>query len=246
MLTKYVRAGDKIELRPVHQPGFEPGTQEEKVYYSNVQEILSESNFEAAVPTEKTKLILLPMGEKYRILFRGKRAMYYGLVVVTDRYKKDNMSIMRLHVVGQLTKYQQREYYRMECALPIETRELTEQERLTGEAYVPDFLEPDLPTRQGIMLDISGGGLRFRVAHPYDPGTLIWCNYQQPRGGMASKYEIIGKVLTCQEVENRRNVYEHRVQFQNLPGKIREEIIRFIFEEQRREQQNGKKNIGGR
>ena len=54
------------------------------------------------------------------------------------------------------------------------------------------------------------------------------------KGKEIKKYEIIGKVLAVSELENRPGVYEHRVQYYNMDVETREEIIRFIFEEERR------------
>jgi c-di-GMP-binding flagellar brake protein YcgR len=45
---------------------------------------------------------------------------------------------------------------------------------------------------------------------------------------------VIGKVLAVSELENRPGTYEHRVQYYNMDESVREEIIKFIFEEERR------------
>ena len=45
---------------------------------------------------------------------------------------------------------------------------------------------------------------------------------------------MVGKVLAVRELENRKGTFEHRVQYYNLDVNTREEIIRFIFEEERK------------
>ena len=39
------------------------------------------------------------------------------------------------------------------------------------------------------------------------------------------------------ELENRRGTFEHRVQYINIDNQQREEIIRYIFEEERKNRQ---------
>ena len=48
------------------------------------------------------------------------------------------------------------------------------------------------------------------------------------------EYEVLGKVLAVNRMENRPGFYEHRVQYVNINNEVREEIIKFIFEEERR------------
>ena len=56
------------------------------------------------------------------------------------------------------------------------------------------------------------------------------------------RYDIVGKVLTVTELSNRRGMYEHRVQYVDLDKDVREEIIRFIFEEERKNRKKERYN----
>jgi len=67
---------------------------------------------------------------------------------------------------------------------------------------------------------------------------MIYCTYQLMADKVARDYEIVGKVLSVREVANRPGEYEHRVQYVNLDNDTREEIIKFIFEEERRIRRN--------
>ena len=53
-------------------------------------------------------------------------------------------------------------------------------------------------------------------------------------------YNVVGKVLAVRPSENRKGVYEHRVQYINMGTDDREEIIRYIFEEERKHRSNKK------
>ena len=71
----------------------------------------------------------------------------------------------------------------------------------------------------------------------YEPGSLLYCSYHLVKNGVSKQYEVIGKVLSVNPIENRPGTYEHRVQYYNMDTATREEIIRFIFEEERRNRQ---------
>ena len=83
-------------------------------------------------------------------------------------------------------------------------------------------------------MDISGGGLRFISAQRYEPESLLYINYSLIRKGEKKLFEVIGKVLSVQEMENRKGMFEHRVQYYDMDQKTREEIIKYIFEEERK------------
>ena len=52
--------------------------------------------------------------------------------------------------------------------------------------------------------------------------------------GAAKHYSLVGRVLSVEELENRPGVYEHRVQYVNMDVDEREEIIKYIFNEERK------------
>ena len=72
----------------------------------------------------------------------------------------------------------------------------------------------------------------------YEPESLIYCTYNLLKDGSRKKYEVVGKVLSARELENKPGVFEHRVQYYNMDEDTREEIIKFIFEEERKQRKN--------
>ena len=59
MLSKFLRPGDRIELQMVEHQRVDEDSQ--RVFISEIHEILSEDQMEIVMPMEKTKLILLPV-----------------------------------------------------------------------------------------------------------------------------------------------------------------------------------------
>ena len=90
------------------------------------------------------------------------------------------------------------------------------------------------------LVDISGGGLRFVGDYPYEPNSLIYCQYSLDMGEKKKDYSLMAKILVSIEVENKPGSYEHRAQYINIDTSEREEIIRFIFEEERKRRKREK------
>lgn len=239
MLSKFVEEGNKIELQNVEKDGEQQGEEKRKTYFSSVHEILSEDTLEITMPTEKTKLILLPVDSEYNMIFYGESGLYQCFARIIDRYKSNNVYILVVELTSNLRKYQRREYYRFSCALEMAARNLEETEMQAIEQNIPYSLTPGLPLKQSVIVDISGGGLRFISSQSYEPGSLIYCSYHLLKGSERKKYEVIGKVLSVKELEKREGTFEHRVQYYDMDTETREEIIKYIFEEERKSRRKG-------
>jgi c-di-GMP-binding flagellar brake protein YcgR len=234
MLSKFITEGDKIEMSAVDGKGSLNENGEQRVYASKVYEITSEDSMEILMPMEKTKLILLPVDGEYNMIFYTSSGLYQCFVRITDRYKNNNVYILAVELISNLRKYQRREFYRFSCALEMCSRNLEEEEVQAIEERSPYVLQPNLPIKRSVIVDISGGGLRFMSNQKYEPDSLIYCSYNLVKGKEVKNYEIVGKVLAVKELENRPGTYEHRVQYYGLDVNTREEIIKFIFEEERK------------
>lgn len=234
MLSKFISQNDKVELQAIDRGEDENGENTKKVYYSSVLEILSGDTLEIAMPMEQSKLILLPVDSEYDLVFYGGSGLYQCFARIIDRYKSNNVFILVVELTSNLRKFQRREYYRFSCALEMCARNLEEDEIQAIEKRLPYALVSGRPLKQSVIVDISGGGLRFISSQKYEPDNLLYCSYQLIRGTERKQYEVIGKVLSAKEVENRPGFFEHRVQYYDIDKEMREEIIKYIFEEERK------------
>ena len=234
MLSKFITEGDKIELQAVERNLGENEEDAQKLYYSTVHEILSEDTMEITMPIEQTKLILLPVDGEYDLVFYGQTGLYQCFARIIDRYKSNNVYLLVVEMTSNLRKYQRRDYYRFSCALEMGARNLEEEELQAMEESSQYDLQPGLPLKRSVIVDISGGGLRFMSNQRYEPDSLLYCSYDLVKEGQRKKYEMVCKVLMVKELENRPGTYEHRVKYVNVEENVREEIIKFIFEEERK------------
>lgn len=231
ILSKFLTEGDKLDVRPVVPKGSDELPKE---YASKLQEIISDDTVDILMPTDQNRTVLFQVNEKYELIFYNKAGLYQCVARVINRYKVNNMMMLRMEFISNLRKYQRRDFYRLGCAFEMRCRALEEEElKALEEKREVEFIA-GLPLTQSIVVDISGGGLRFISRQLYAPDSLLYCTYQLLFSNKTKKVEVIGKVLSSGKLDNRPGMYEHRVQYHNIEEKVREEIIRFIFEEERR------------
>ncbi len=234
MISKFLAPGDKLELQMLEHIKQDEIDGNKRIYHSQINDILSEDRLEIAMPMEKSKLILLPVDTEYDMTIYTKQGLFQCFVRVVDRYKSDNMYLLVVELTSNLRKNQRREYYRFSCALEMCSRNLEEEEINAIESKIPYALVPGLPLKRSVIADISGGGLRFLSNQKYEPDSLLYCSYHLVLNNVRKLYEVVGKVLYVREMENRPGVFEHRVKYINMEEEKREEIIKFIFQEERK------------
>lgn len=236
LLSKFISPGAKIELVAIEHILQNVGA-EKKVYESKVVDVKGNDRFEIFMPIEQTKLVLLPVGGEYNIHFFTSRGLFQCDAKVVNRYKSGSLYLLEMKITNSLQKYQRREYYRYPCVLDMEVRELTAEEKRRIERE--DVFEADENAcgDKAVILDISGGGLRFTSATPFEAKSVVVCNFALARESGTKYMNVAGVLLSCNRLENNPGQYEQRVKFKLITPREREEIIRFIFEEERKKRQ---------
>lgn len=243
MISKYVSIGDKLDLETI-EGSMDPELNQnmgKKTYKSQIYDIVSEDQIKIAMPMEQGKVILLPVDGEYNVCFYTQTGLYQCLGRIIDRYKSDNVFVLVVELTTDLRKYQRREYYRLNCVLDMKSREVNEKDVGMFNERVR-FVDTDITFNNGIVVDISGGGARFISRVRYPQGTNILFVFSLYVSGSLNEYKLIGKVLLSEEIENRQGEYEHRIQFVNIMNDDRESIIRYIFEEERKNRHRQRTN----
>ena len=237
MLSDIVKAGQVVEIEAVKEESDEQSNEApKKTYRTKVFDVLSEDQVEIMMPLERGKVILLPVDGQFDLCFYTLKGLYQCYARILDRYKSNNVYIVVAELTSNLQKRQRREFYRLDCALEMKFRALDEEE---AEAVGKGFFKPR-PTdggtfETGIVADISGGGMRFTAKSRYDTGTLLYCTYTLATKNTEKQYDLVGRVVRSQELEKQPGVFENRIQYVNMDVDDREEIIKYIFEEERRQ-----------
>lgn len=247
-VSDVIRLGDKIDIRLIQQVenADKTGTSAE-TYRSQVLDIRENGNFEISMPTEKGKLILLPLGVRFEFVFYSYTgSLYRCMGQVVERYKKDGFYLLEIQLKTPLEKFQRREYYRYSCTMDFSFYALDDehQEMETAEEIYQNLTEGEVkvPPYHGMMVDLSGGGMKFRSPYEFAKGDRLLINLHLTNERMDRHFQVLANVISSIEVHTpTKALFESRISFIIEDNRIREEIIRYIFEEERkiRQKENG-------
>ena len=248
MIEKFISAGDKVEMKSTVDVVLPDGTKGIRLYKTSIYDVLDDGKLEIVMPMEKSRLVLLPVGGEYDMCFFSHGGMYKADVRIVDRQKINGTYILLAEMLTNLHKYQRREYYRFNCIIEMEARELSQHEvdifsgavQSEDEADNADNVIEEKEMQRGVIVDISGGGLRFVSRTQYECDSTILLNFKLPIKHKQKPFTLAARVILSKEIENRKDEYENRVKFVYINNQTREEIIKYIFDEERKNRKNGK------
>ena len=235
-MLSLLEIGNKVDICDLRQ------TKEEtrKVYFSQVVDIKNSTQLSITVPTLGTKQIALEKGQRYRCDYYTSKGLLSGEFVVLDRLKEGNLPIIVLEIRTPLKKIQRREFYRYDCTLPIKCRIADENEKIPREEL------KNLEWMDGVALDLSGGGIRFVLPQRIEKNSYAQCKLVLEIREEYREFYIYGEIVNCRVVPNNVRLHECRMQFAKLTEAEQDEIISYIFTEERKKRNvYGKKDMGG-
>ena len=233
MIEKFISPGDKVEMKSTVNVVLPDGTKGIKTYKSSVYDILDEGRLEIVMPKDQTKLVLLPVDGEYDVCFYTHGGMYRADVKIIEIQKINGIYVLVTDMISNLHKYQRREYYRFNCIIEMMAREMTKKET---DIYAEGLAEllPQSDMIRGVIVDISGGGARFVSRQLFRESSMILMRFELPILDMEKSFLLVGRVIYSSEIVNRANEFENRVKFELIDSVTREKIIRYIFNEERK------------
>ena len=237
MLSKVLSIGDKVEFTRV-QAVQSDASMRKKVYVSQIYEVVDETRVKVGMPIENGHIVALSPNTRLDACFYTAKGLYHGRVIVVERMREHNIYVMVVELQYELKKFQRRQYYRLNCTMDLLHRPMEEEEQ---ELFINKGMAPDdsniVGFKNGIALDFSGGGIRFISQEKYNKEDLIVIRLKISYDDEYKIYSVVSRVISSIPAKNGRENIEHRVEFVDLDSKIREEIIRYIFREERKQRQ---------
>lgn len=233
------KTGNMLDVRIMRELEAErSGKKEAKVYKSTVCEIDSENSLQIAMPMEGGKMILFDRGLQVELTIHARPTMYKCKAVVQDRYKKDGLYFLDV-VCGKLTKFQRREFFRIECIVDFKFYVLPEDWTMSEEKAKDLYLkaqseEVDWVEDQGVILDISGGGIRFLSTQKLEEGRTLLVFFRLKNDKMDQTFYIHSELLASIKSESAEEKYMNRAKFLFQDLRDRENIVKYVFEEERK------------
>jgi c-di-GMP-binding flagellar brake protein YcgR len=246
MLREVLTLGDKIDIKLLDRNG--KSVRDAKTLVSKLMDFLDTDVISITTPFANGRTIPLEVGEYYNLCFYTDKGLYQcrGVALNNHREDKSIMSVMR--ITSSLEKYQRRQYFRLECIQDIVYRIITEEEeqleqKLIMNAFGDSEVLSELRTRlmelnrdwiRGSMTDLSGGGAKFTSDRQHNVGEKIQMKLKLTAFEEKKEIMVDAAIIYSGDIINRRDIFEHRVEFTNISRKDREELIRYIFEQERK------------
>lgn len=239
MLSRTITPGDRIELTKPVKLREKRDEKEEKInrvkpFISQVYDIMEDEQLKIAMPIVEGRVIPLPLHARFDACFFTAGGLFQAKVVITDRYKEDGLYILVAELTSELKKFQRRQYFRLEYTMDMKYKVVTIEElmELAANGGISDKYSP-FEMDDGIILDISGGGIRFTSHEKIEKNTNIIIRFNI---GVTEEINcsFAANIISCRKVENRDRIFEHRAEFRNMKNADREKLIKFIFETERR------------
>ena len=242
MISKIIGIGNKVEFTKVEANRGKDSVSDlmkKKVYASQVCDILDEARIKVTMPIESGHVVAVSPNTRLDACFYTAKGLYHGRVVVVERMREDNLHVMIIELQYELEKFQRRQYYRLSCTMDLQYRpmEPEELEAFEKNKEIPD--ERDLRLlKNAVALDFSGGGIRFVSDERYEKNDFLFVKLRIAYEDTYKVYVLVGRVIVSSEGKNGRNKYESRIEFVDVSSKIREEIIKYIFYEERKQRKS--------
>lgn len=218
MISKAVNLGDKVEI--VKKSVLD---KQEVSYQSFVQDVAGKDELVVTSPIVAGRLIPLELDRTYYISVYTDRGLYRCEGVVIDRSKEDHLYLVTFKLKTNMQKYQRRQYYRLDCLLNFHYKDAEKE-----------------IWNEGIIKDISGGGIRFTSPFDFTGDSHIECHIQLNFQDETKHLYVPGMVVDSTANELDSSTFETRVAFGEMSGETREVIIKFIFEEERKRRKQEK------
>lgn len=237
MLSKIISVGDRVEV--LKWKNSMNQNSEPEILASQVLEIPEQNILKISMPMEKTKTVYFHIGEVRELYIYTQNGTYAGNARVTGRYMEGLLSVLVVEMISGLERIQRRRYFRVECVADLFAYVLDEEETELLEksddkaAVLEKINKKNKEWYQGVATDISGGGLRFTTMEKLKRGQILLISLELEQKEI-KKYFLFAYLLSVSEVEKRPGYYENRVQFLYMKNSEREEIIRFVFDEERK------------
>ncbi|MGE4271331.1 MAG: flagellar brake protein [Desulfitobacterium sp.] len=159
--------------------------------------------------------LIVPLHERtpVEVTFWDDVASYSFHTMVIQRIAVP-ISIFILEMPKAIKRIQRRNYVRVAAHYPL-TYQVVEREGLSD-------------VKNGIMLDLSGGGMRFQSKEKLDIGTILYANLELPSCPIGTP----GRVCRVVPIEDTKN-FSISVDFYQISDRDRDRIIRCVFDIQR-------------
>lgn len=202
-----------------------------------------------AMPIENNVIVPLEIGDIYRIIIYTSNGLFQCMCKILKRYKEEGLYMLDISLMGKLEKFQRRQYFRLLCDISLVHRLETDEEVTLKKLIDEDKFENDkmkkmcideyhnlkFEWKDGEVVDLSGGGIRFKCKDEYDPESIVVMKIPVIEDDSGNLIPLKARVIrSSRDFEGPYSQNDIRAEFVGISGKTREKLVRYIFDEQRK------------
>lgn len=214
-----------------------------ETYLSQIYDLNADTKrVSIAMPYKDGHMVVLSLGVVLDAYFYCKAKMYHSRVKVVDRYKSNNLIVLVVELQSELKKVQRRQFFRYDLIVPLRYMLLDDETALiydkTGE-LPEEIIKQNI--KNGQTINISGGGMKF-VGCKFERDDRVYIELDYTSGTINQCLRVTAKIIDSVNPQGRRDIFHNRVSYDNIKNDDRESLIRFIFEEERKQMQLERRN----
>ena len=195
------------------------GSPNEEKYRTHVEEV-GEKILVVNAPYVKGEIVPLREGTRLKLTYWDELSAYTFETVIMQRIAVPYPTFV-LALPTSVTKIQRRNFVRITVNFPFSFRVVLQN-------GLSDFFE-------GIITDLSGGGIQFKTKKVMEKGYLLTADINLPN----SVLEMPLRVVRSESVEKQPGWYVVSSEFFDISERIRDDVIRCVFEIQREMRKKG-------
>ena len=211
-------------------------------YKSSFSDKLTDSMWEITMPVDSGRVVLFQLGTQFDfIIYTQNKTILKSSAIVRQRYRKENMYFLAIELINNLEKIQRRQFFRLPCTIDMDFYEVRYDDKAESELEFCKKMyknhainSKNMNTVKSVILDISGGGIRFSLSTPLEEGTYFMAQFSLALEECTQQFNIVCKVINCTQSLDYADRYFARSKFIFDRMTEREKIVRFVFEEERR------------
>lgn len=229
-MQQIITIGDKVDMELLIDGHLETDDDRRRVLSCRVMDLPGFNLVRITMPFYEGRIVPLAVGDQYMMNVYAQKGIYGSRFVVVQRMKEGNVFLVDMEIQEPLKKVQRREFFRHNCRIPAS------YSMMTLDDIAPFSLEEleDMDWKKGVLLDISGGGVKMVSEYRENIHLLVLLRFPITVDGVTEEIIQYGRLIASTPNKNNKILFEQRIEFEHIGDKEREKIIRFIFDEERK------------
>lgn len=183
-----------------------------------------------AMPIYEGHIVPLQEGKRFEGYFYSDNKIYRAACSVRSRGREDNLHIVEVELDSALIRVQRREYFRLSCIMPATLSIVTGISK--GQTVVKDNSNQG-DEQETTIVDISGGGIRTFSKIQYEKDDKVLIHFTLHFNNYKKEKNVLGRIVESFKNTNDDSMYDNRIQFIDISDSDRDEIVKYVFEQQR-------------